>query len=149
MCLETGGEKSPGTGRIVGWKASTKQGEECVQKSGQGLCTSYKSSMNNQYIDLEGMQARCVIRGRNVPGREESRELSERAVPHRTSRLTAPAPLRSTSWRRAPASPSAASQEQSCRAQSTCGCPQKQVMVWGCLRLRQISLEGSGQDSTS
>lgn len=96
LCLERRGEKSPGTGRIVGWRARTKQGEECVQKSRQGLCTSLKSCMNNRCIDLEGMQAQCVIRGRNLSGREESREQTKRAVPHHTPHLTSPAPLCST-----------------------------------------------------
>lgn len=120
----------------MGWKARTKQGEECVQKSHQGLCTSHKSCMNNRCIDLEGMQAWCVTQGRNLPGGEESREQTERAVPH---------PICPSLLPSAPAaSPFAGSQEQSCRAQSTCGCPQTQVMAWGCLRIRQISLEGAG-----
>lgn len=100
MCLETRGEKSPGTGRIVGWKERAKEGEECVQKSHQELCISHKSCMNNRCIDLEGMQAWCVIPGGNLAGREESRESREqreRAVPRHTSHLTIPAPLCSTS----------------------------------------------------
>lgn len=36
------------------------------------------------------MQVWCVIQGSNLPGREESREQTERAVPRHTSHLTIP-----------------------------------------------------------